>query len=152
MEAANRGASLAEGKSVGLNITLPFEQAINPYVTPELAFNFHYFFMRKFWFVYLAKALIVFPGGFGTMDEMFEVLTLIQTKKPRKPMPVILFGTAFWDDVLNLDALLRWGVISPADLQIFYKTDSVDDAFNYLRGRLEELYLAPSGLEQIKLI
>jgi uncharacterized protein (TIGR00730 family) len=151
MEAANRGAALAEGKSLGLNITLPFEQAINAYVSPGLAFNFHYFFMRKFWFVYLAKALIVFPGGFGTMDEMFEVLTLIQTKKPRKPMPVILFGTAFWDDVLNFDALLRWGVIGAADLQIFYKTDSVDDAFNYLKGRLEELYLAPAGLEQIKL-
>ena len=151
MEAANRGASLAEGKSIGLNITLPFEQAINSYVTPELAFNFHYFFMRKFWFVYLAKALIVFPGGLGTMDEMFEVLTLIQTKKPLKPMPVILFGTDFWDEVLNFDALLRWGVINPSDLEIFYKTDSVDDAFNYLKVRLEELYLAPAGLEQIKL-
>jgi uncharacterized protein (TIGR00730 family) len=151
MEAANRGAALAEGKTMGLNISLPLEQAVNPYVSRELIFNFHYFFMRKFWFVYLAKALIVFPGGFGTLDEMFEVLTLIQTKKPRKPMPVILFGTEFWDDVLNFDALVRWGVVSPADLQIFYKTDSVEEAFNYLKGRLEELYLIPAGLEQVKL-
>lgn len=151
MEAANRGAAMADGKTMGLNITLPMEQSMNPYVTPELSFNFHYFFMRKFWFVYLAKALIVFPGGFGTLDELFEVLTLIQTKKPRKTMPVILFGTEFWDEVLNFDALVRWGVVSPEDLHIFYKTDSVDDAFTYLKSKLEELYLIPAGLEQIKL-
>ncbi|HVF92631.1 MAG TPA: LOG family protein [Blastocatellia bacterium] len=151
MEAANRGASLARGKSIGLNIDLPFEQRVNPYVSRELIFNFHYFFMRKFWFVYPAKALVVFPGGFGTMDELFEVLTLIQTKMPRKRMPVVLFGKEFWDDILNLEALIKWGVISPEDLNIFHKTDSVDDAFEYLRANLEELYLSPKGLEEVKL-
>ena len=151
MEAANRGASIAHGKSIGLNIDLPFEQEINPYVSRELIFNFHYFFMRKFWFVYPAKALVVFPGGFGTMDEMFEVLTLIQTKMPRKKMPVVLFGTEFWDDIINFEALVRWGVISPEDIDIFHKTDSVDDAFEYLRTHLEKLYLSPKGLEQVKL-
>src|SRR5215467_8275640 len=109
MEAANRGASLAGGKTVGFNIQLPHEQCVNSYVPKELVFNFHYFFMRKFWFVYLAKALVIFPGGFGTMDELFEVLTLIQTAKPRKVMPVVLFGSEYWDDVLNFDAFVRWG-------------------------------------------
>ena len=151
MEAANRGASLARGKTIGLNIQLPLEQDVNPYVSRELTFNFHYFFMRKFWFVYPAKALVVFPGGFGTMDELFEVLTLIQTKMPRKKMPVILFGKEFWDEIINFEALARWGVVSPDDLNIFYKTDSVDDAFEYLTGRLEELYVTPKGLEQVKL-
>jgi uncharacterized protein (TIGR00730 family) len=151
MEAANRGAALAGGKTIGLNIQLPHEQAVNPYVPHELVFNFHYFFMRKFWFVYPAKALVIFPGGFGTMDEFFEVLTLIQTSKPRKVMPVVLFGSEYWDDVIDFDAFLRWGTISPKDLQIFHKTDSVDDAYQYLTGRLEALYSAPEGLDQIKL-
>ncbi|MEN3335569.1 MAG: hypothetical protein V7641_4934 [Blastocatellia bacterium] len=151
MEAANRGASLARGKNIGLNIDLPFEQGVNQYVSRDLIFNFHYFFMRKFWFVYPAKALVVFPGGFGTMDEMFEVLTLIQTKKPHKTMPVILFGKAFWEEVINFDALVRWGVVSPHDLDIFHLTDSVDDAFAYLTSQLEELYLTPKGLEEVKL-
>jgi uncharacterized protein (TIGR00730 family) len=151
MEAANRGASLARGKTIGLNIQLPFEQGVNQYVSRDLIFNFHYFFMRKFWFVYPAKALVVFPGGFGTMDEMFEVLTLIQTKKPHKTMPVILFGKAFWEEVINFDALVRWGVVSPQDLNIFHLTDSVDDAFAYLTSQLEELYLTPKGLEEVKL-
>jgi uncharacterized protein (TIGR00730 family) len=151
MEAANRGASMARGHTIGLNIQLPLEQEVNPYVSRELVFNFHYFFMRKFWFVYPAKALVVFPGGFGTMDELFEVLTLIQTKKPSKTMPVILFGTEFWDEILNFDALVRWGVVSPQDLGIFHKTDSVDDAFEYLTSRLEKLYLTPEGLDQMKL-
>jgi uncharacterized protein (TIGR00730 family) len=151
MEAANRGASLARGKTIGLNIQLPFEQGVNPYVSRDLVFNFHYFFMRKFWFVYPAKALVVFPGGFGTMDEMFEVLTLIQTKKPHKTMPVILFGRDFWEEVIDFDALVRWGVVSPHDLDIFHLTDSVDDAFAYLTGQLEELYLTPKGLEEVKL-
>jgi len=151
MEAANRGASAARGKTIGFNIELPHEQDVNQYVSRELVFNFHYFFMRKFWFVYLAKALVVFPGGFGTMDEMFEVLTLIQTKKPRKSMPVILFGREFWDEVINFEALVRWGVVHRDDLDIFYKTDSVDDAFTYLRAKLESLYLTPQGLEQMKL-
>ncbi|MFL6277511.1 MAG: LOG family protein [Blastocatellia bacterium] len=151
MEAANRGASQARGKTIGLNIELPFEQGVNPYVSRDLIFNFHYFFMRKFWFVYPAKALVVFPGGFGTMDEMFEVLTLIQTKKPGKRMPVILFGKAFWEEVIDFGALVRWGVVSPHDMNIFHMTDSVDDAFIYLTSQLEELYLTPKGLEEVKL-
>ena len=151
MEAANRGASMARGETIGLNIQLPLEQEVNQYVSRDLIFNFHYFFMRKFWFVYPAKALVVFPGGFGTMDELFEVLTLIQTKKPHKTMPVILFGTEFWDDIINFEALVRWGVVGPEDLEIFHKTDSVDDAFAYLTGKLEKLYLTPKGLEQVKL-
>ena len=151
MEAANRGASMARGQTIGLNIELPHEQDVNQYVSRELIFNFHYFFMRKFWFVYPAKALVVFPGGFGTMDELFEVLTLIQTKKPHKSMPVILFGKEFWDEIIDFDALVRWGVVSSADLEIFHKTDSVDDAFEYLKNRLEWLYLTPKGLEQVKL-
>ena len=151
MEAANRGASMARGKTVGMNIQLPNEQCVNRYVSAKLIFNFHYFFMRKFWFVYLAKALVVFPGGFGTMDELFEVLTLIQTKKPRKTMPVVLFGTEYWDEVLNFEAFVRWGTISEKDLQIFYKTDSVDDAYRHLTGKLEELYMTPEGLDQVKL-
>ena len=151
MEAANRGASMARGKTIGLNIHLPLEQEVNQYVSRELIFNFHYFFMRKFWFVYPAKALVVFPGGFGTMDELFEVLTLIQTKMPRKTMPVILFGREFWDEVLNFDALVRWGVVNEQELKIFHKTDSVDDAFEHLTTRLGQLYLMPKGLEQVKL-
>ncbi|HKS39086.1 MAG TPA: LOG family protein [Blastocatellia bacterium] len=151
MEAANRGASMAGGKTIGLNIQLPHEQQVNAYVSRHLVFNFHYFFMRKFWFVYPAKALVVFPGGFGTMDELFEVLTLIQTKMPRKTMPVILFGTEFWDEVINFDSLVRWGVVHPQDLEIFHKTDSVDDAFEYITTKLEKLYLTPEGLDQMKL-
>jgi uncharacterized protein (TIGR00730 family) len=151
MEAANRGASLAGGKTVGFNIQLPLEQDVNRYVPPELVFNFHYFFMRKFWFVYLAKALVIFPGGYGTLDEFFEVLTLIQTAKPRKVMPVVLFGTEYWDEVLNFDAMVRWGTASPKDLEIFHKTDSVDDAYRYLTRKLEGLYTTPEGLDQIKL-
>jgi uncharacterized protein (TIGR00730 family) len=151
MEAANRGASLAGGKTIGFNIQLPHEQCVNSYVSRELVFNFHYFFMRKFWFVYLAKALVVFPGGWGTMDEFFEVLTLIQTRKPRKTMPVVLFGSAYWDEVINFDAFVRWNTISLEDLQLFYKTDSVDDAYEYLTSKLEGLYATPEGLNQIKL-
>jgi uncharacterized protein (TIGR00730 family) len=151
MEAANRGASMAGGKTIGLHIDLSSEEIVNPYVTPDLLFRFHYFFMRKFWFVYLAKALVVFPGGFGTMDELFEVLTLIQTKKPRKIMPIILFGAEFWNEVVNFDALLKWGMISAEDLRLFLTTDSVDEAFNYLKGRLEELYPSSEKLDEVKL-
>ena len=151
MEAANRGATLAGGKTIGLNIQLPQEQCVNSYVPHELVFNFHYFFMRKFWFVYLAKALVIFPGGFGTMDELFEVLTLIQTSKPRKTMPVVLFGNEYWDEVINFDAFVRWGTVTAGELQLFYKTDSVDDAYKYLTGKLEGLYMTPEGLDQIKL-
>jgi len=150
MEAANRGASLAGGKTIGLNIQLPLEQEVNKYVPHELVFNFHYFFMRKFWFVYMAKALVIFPGGYGTMDEFFEVLTLVQTSKPRKKMPIVLFGTEYWDEVIDFEAFVRWGTASAKDLQFFHKTDSVDDAFQYLTTKLEGLYSA-GGLEQIKL-
>jgi uncharacterized protein (TIGR00730 family) len=151
MEAANRGAALAGGKTIGFNIELPHEQGVNEYIPRELVFNFHYFFMRKFWFVYLAKALIIFPGGFGTMDELFEVLTLIQTRKPRKSMPIVLFGNEYWDEVLNFDAFVRWGTINAADLEIFYKTDSVDAAFTYVTSKLENIYMTPEGLDQVKL-
>jgi uncharacterized protein (TIGR00730 family) len=151
MEAANRGAALAGGKTIGLNIKLPLEQAVNQYVPRELVFNFHYFFMRKFWFVYLAKALVIFPGGFGTMDEFFEVLTLIQTSKPRKAMPIVLFGTEYWDEVIDFGAFVRWGTATAKEVQIFHKTDSVDDAYNYLTSKLEGLYAMPEGLDQVKL-
>jgi uncharacterized protein (TIGR00730 family) len=151
MEAANRGAAIAGGKTIGLNIQLPHEQCVNQYVPHDLIFNFRYFFMRKFWFLYPAKALIVFPGGFGTIDEFFEVLTLIQTKKPRKTMPVVLFGNDYWNEVINFDALIRWGTINPEDVGIFYRADSVDDAYQYLTHRLTEIYSAPEGLDQVKL-
>lgn len=141
MEAANRGAAEAKGLSVGLNISLPFEQSGNPYISRELEMEFHYFFMRKYWFVYLAKALIAFPGGFGTFDELFETLTLIQTKKISKHMPVVLFGKRFWDKVIDLDALADFGTISRTDLDLCYSTDSVDEAFNYLTDHLTTYYL-----------
>jgi uncharacterized protein (TIGR00730 family) len=151
MEAANRGAAMAGGKTVGLHIDLTTEEIVNPYVTSDLVFRFHYFFMRKFWFIYLAKALVILPGGFGTMDELFEVLTLIQTKKPRKTMPIVLFGDEFWNEIVNFDALLKWGMINAEDLSLFLKTDSVDEAFNYLKSRLEELYPSEEKLEEVKL-
>lgn len=138
MEAANRGAAEAGGFSVGLNISLPFEQSGNAFITPELEMEFHYFFMRKYWFVYFAKALVAFPGGFGTMDELFETLTLIQTGKIHKEMPIILFGTDFWDSVVNFDKLVEYGVVSASDLDLFLRTDSVDEAFNYLTSRLNQ--------------
>ena len=133
MEAANRGAADAGGKTVGLNIGLPFEQYPNPYITPELNFEFHYFFMRKFWFAYLAKALVVFPGGFGTMDEMFEILTLTQTQKLRKKMTVILYGSQYWKEVINFDALVKYGTISAADLELFQYADDPAAAFEMLK-------------------
>jgi uncharacterized protein (TIGR00730 family) len=132
MEAANKGAWLAGGKSVGLGISLPFEQHINPYTPPELAFEYHYFFMRKYWFLYLAKALVVFPGGFGTMDELFEMLTLIQTKKSKKVLPIVLFGSEFWNDILNFEAFQKWGVISESDLKLFRIMDDVRETADYL--------------------
>ncbi|HEY8460689.1 MAG TPA: LOG family protein [Blastocatellia bacterium] len=151
MEAANRGAAMAGGKTIGLHIDLTTEEIVNPYVTSDLVFRFHYFFMRKFWFIYLAKALVIFPGGFGTMDELFEVLTLIQTKKPRKTMPIVLFGAEFWDEVVNFDALLKWGMVSAEDLSLFLKTESVDEAFDHLKKRLEELYPSEEKLNEVKL-
>ena len=141
MEAANRGASEASGISIGLGISLPMEATNNKYITRELDFEFHYFFMRKFWFVYLAKAVIVFPGGFGTMDELFELLTLVQTEKSTKRMPVVLYGERFWDDVLNLEALERWGTISPGDLDLFRVVSTPQEAFEYLRDEISRLYL-----------
>src|SRR4051794_2274725 len=143
MEAANRGASDAGGKTVGLNIGLPFEQRPNPFVTPELNFEFHYFFMRKFWFAYLAKALVVFPGGFGTLDELTEILTLVQTQKLLKRMVVILYGTTFWNEVLNFDALAKYGMISEKDLDLFHFADDVDTAFKILSEGLTKFYLTP---------
>jgi uncharacterized protein (TIGR00730 family) len=151
MQAVNHGAAAANGKSVGFNISLPFEQTANEYITRHLIFDFHYFFMRKFWFVYLAKAIVVFPGGFGTLDEMMEVLTLIQTKKPRKTMPIVLYGGDYWKSVINFDELVEWGTISPEDLDLFRICDRVDDAFDYIRARLEELYLeGKKGLNEVK--
>ncbi len=138
MEAANRGASMAKGgRSVGMGISLPFEEKLNPYVTPELGFEFHYFFMRKYWFAYLAKALVVFPGGFGTMDELFEMLTLRQTRKILKPLPTVLYGAEFWRQVTDIQSLVDWGTISERDLLMFHRSDSVDDAFDYLVAALE---------------
>ena len=140
MEAANRGASEAKGKSIGLGISLPMEASTNPYVTRELGFEFHYFFMRKFWFVYLAKAIVVFPGGFGTMDEFFELLTLIQTEKSTKETPIILYGEEFWRDIINFDALARWGTISPEDLDLFHFSSDPHEALDYLKGELTRIY------------
>jgi len=137
MEAANRGASEAKGINVGLNISLPFEQSENPHISRELIFEFHYFFMRKFWFAYLAKAIVVMPGGFGTMDELFELLTLIQTRKVRKHMPLVLFGSHYWAEVINFNALERYGTIDPQDLELFFRTDSVDEAFDFITEQLQ---------------
>ena len=141
MEAANRGASEAKGETIGLNISLPMEQSGNPYITRRLSLEFHYFFMRKYWFLYLAKALVVFPGGFGTLDELMEVLTLVQTKKVTKPIPIVAFGTDYWNEVLNLDAMVRWGTIDAPDVDLVHKSDSVDEAFDFLTRKLKEFYL-----------
>jgi uncharacterized protein (TIGR00730 family) len=145
MEAANRGASEAKGVNVGLTISIPVEEYDNPYVTRELSFHFHYFFMRKFWFTYLAKAVIVFPGGFGTMDELFELLTLLQTGKIRKHLPIVLFGTRYWEEIVNFDALVRSGNIDPGDLDLLHRTDSVDDAYEYLVDQLSKYSIDERG-------
>lgn len=140
MEAANRGAADVEGgRSVGLGISLPFEENLNPYVTPELAFEFHYFFTRKYWFLYLAKAMVLCPGGFGTMDEFFETLTLRQTGKIKRPLPTVLFGRSYWDEIMDLQKMVEWGTISESDLSLFHPTDSIDDAFDFLVSELEAL-------------
>ena len=141
MEAANKGAKKAKGKSVGLNISLPFEQLPNAFQTRELSFEFHYFFIRKFWFFYLAKALVVFPGGFGTLDELFELLTIIQTGKTKKQMPVILYGSDYWNEVINLEAMAQWGTITESDLNSYETFNDVDSAFEYLKTELYALYI-----------
>ena len=138
MEAANLGASrVTNGKSIGLNISLPFEQEPNPYITPELNFEFNYFFVRKFWFTYLAKAIVVFPGGFGTLDEFFEILTLIQTGKTTKTIPIVLYGKDFWSNLVNFDFLVEQGVISKKDLDLFVWADTPQEAFDYLTAELK---------------
>jgi uncharacterized protein (TIGR00730 family) len=143
MEAANRGAREAGGKTIGLNIRLPFEQFPNQYITPELNFEFHYFFMRKYWFAYLAKALVVFPGGFGTLDELFEILTLAQTQKLAKKILVIVYGKEYWKRVLNLDVMADSGAISPEDLKLFSFADSPEEAFEALKDGLIHYHLQP---------
>lgn len=136
MEAANRGASEAKGTNIGLTISIPAEDFDNPYISRELNLMFHYFFMRKFWFTYPAKAVVLFPGGFGTLDEMFEILTLIQTQKIKKRVPIVLFGHEFWDRVIDMEALIEFGTISPGDLELLHRTDSVDDAYDYITREL----------------
>jgi uncharacterized protein (TIGR00730 family) len=143
MEAANRGAREAGGKTIGLNIRLPFEQYPNRYITPELNFEFHYFFMRKYWFAYLAKALVVFPGGFGTLDEFFEILTLAQTHKLAKKILVIVYGREYWNRVLNLEALADAGTISPEDVNGFTMVDTPEEAFEVLKEGLTRYHLQP---------
>ncbi|MDH5560150.1 MAG: LOG family protein [Deltaproteobacteria bacterium] len=136
MEAANLGAEKAGGPSIGLNISLPFEQDPNPYQTENISFEFHYFFIRKFWFAYLAKALVVFPGGFGTMDELFELLTLLQTEKIEKKLPIVLYGKEFWNDFVDFDALIKWRVIKKEDLNLIRFCDTPLDAFHYIKDKL----------------
>ena len=145
MEAANRGAYEAGGKTIGLNIRLPFEQMPNPYITPALNFEFHYFFMRKYWFAYLAKALVVFPGGFGTLDELFEILTLAQTQKLAKKITVIHLRLEYWKSVINLDALVEKGAIAPGDLDLFQFADTPEEAFTLLKQGLTTNHLEPES-------
>jgi uncharacterized protein (TIGR00730 family) len=145
MEAANRGAREAGGMTIGMNIRLPFEQFPNPYITPSLNFEFHYFFMRKLWFAYLAKALVVFPGGFGTLDEMFEILTLAQTQKLAKKITVVIYGPEYWKRVFNLDVLVDTGAISPKDIELFQFASTPEEAFEMLRKGLTENYLVPEA-------
>jgi len=141
MEAANRGAFEAGGVSIGMNISIPHEQSPNRYISPELNFQFHYFFMRKFWFMYLAKALVVMPGGFGTMDELFEVLTLIQTKKLQKTIPIVLFGADYWEDVIQFHKFVDWGTIDNSDLSLFAFANTVDEAYDFLVSQLTKRFL-----------
>lgn len=141
MEAANKGAARANGFSMGLNISLPFEQMPNPYISPELNFEFHYFFMRKFWFAYLAKALVIMPGGLGTLDELFEILTLVQTEKLRKKISILIYGTDYWNDIINIEKMSENGMISPEDLDLFHYANTVDDAFKILTEDLEKNYV-----------
>ena len=150
MEAANRGAAEAGGKTIGLNIRLPFEQGANRYITEGLQFEFHYFFMRKFWFAYLAKALVIFPGGFGTLDEMFEILTLMQTEKLAKQIQIILYGSEYWDPILNLEPMADWGAISSGDIDLIKRVDTPESAFTLLKAHLTEHHLLPPTAQEMK--
>ncbi|MGO8985604.1 MAG: TIGR00730 family Rossman fold protein [Terriglobales bacterium] len=143
MEAANLGAHEAGGKTIGLNINLPFEQNPNPYITPSLNFEFHYFFMRKFWFAYLAKALVIFPGGFGTLDELFEILTLAQTEKLAKKIVVVIYGSAYWKKIINFQAMVDAGTVAAPDLDLFKMSDSPEESFEFLKEGLTKYHLAP---------
>jgi uncharacterized protein (TIGR00730 family) len=147
MEAANLGAHEAGGKTIGLNINLPFEQNPNSFITPSLNFEFHYFFMRKFWFAYLAKALVIFPGGFGTLDELFEILTLAQTEKLAKKIVVVIYGSSYWKKIINFDAMVDAGVIAPPDLDLFKMSDSPEESFEFLKDGLTKYHL---GQQQTK--
>jgi uncharacterized protein (TIGR00730 family) len=148
MEAANRGAREAGGKTIGLNIRLPFEQGANPYITEGLHFEFHYFFMRKFWFAYLAKALVIFPGGFGTCDELFEILTLVQTDKLSKQIGVVLYGKDYWEEILTLKPMVEWGAIAEQDLELMRFADTPSDAFEHLRDHLIAHHLEPASEQE----
>src|SRR5580700_10699504 len=141
MEAANRGAYEAGGKSIGLSIELPHEQFSNAYISPELSLNFHYFFMRKLWFAQIAKALIVFPGGFGTMDELWEMMTLLQTGKLSKNNMILIYGRRYWEQVLNFRAMVRWGMINPEEYKLLQFADTVDDAFEQIRTGMEKYHM-----------
>jgi uncharacterized protein (TIGR00730 family) len=150
MEAANRGAREAGAKTVGLNIRLPFEQYPNPYITPSLNFEFHYFFMRKFWFAYLAKALVIFPGGFGTMDELFEILTLAQTQKLAKKILVVIYGREYWERLINFETMVDAATISAKDLELFKMVDSPEEGFEYLRDGLSKYHLGPERPRHVR--
>lgn len=148
MEAANKGAKQAGGYSIGLNIGIPFEQFVNKYVSPDLSFEFHYFFMRKFWFAYLAKSLIVFPGGFGTMDEFFEILTLMQTGKIKKKMLLLVYDEEYWRSMVNFEGLVHNNVISEKDLEIFHFCNSVDEAFELVKNYFEQHYMSETEVKR----
>ena len=148
MEAANRGAREAGGKTIGLNIRLPFEQGANPYITDGLHFEFHYFFMRKFWFAYLAKALVIFPGGFGTCDELFEILTLVQTDKLSTTFQVLLYGNDYWQEVLEFKPMAEWGAIAEHDLELLERVDTPGEAFERLRTHLITYHLEPPTAQE----
>jgi uncharacterized protein (TIGR00730 family) len=150
MEAANRGAADAGGKTIGLNIRLPFEQGANRYIAEGLHFEFHYFFMRKFWFAYLAKALVIFPGGYGTLDEMFEILTLMQTEKLAKQIQIILYGSEYWDAILNLEPMADWGAIGPGDIDLIKRVDTPEEAFALLKTHLTEHHLLPPTPQEMQ--
>jgi len=152
MEAANKGAKKAGGYSIGLNISIPFEQFVNKYVTQDLSFEFHYFFMRKFWFAYLSKALVIFPGGFGTMDELFEIITLVQTDKIRKKLAVIIYDRKYWNKIINFDSLVELGMIGKTDLNLFTMCDTIDEAYNAIIKHLKKYYTKekePSVIEPV---